>query len=276
MEEFNIENVAADRFNNDDDEIGSNVISVELAEEQLTFPMPVPHQSELKKANDAKIKLKSSMLQFIHRVETDERINTKATKDKIIEKIKIILEDNPDLTVDVFFQFWKDIAPTETERKNILEIQFEAGLLMIADYESNPNQSIEKFEKQLKEVLKKYPKNIICPTLDMGMKPVELFEEKIQILPDHGIKKFNVIYRHIINEQDNWIALSKKIYGKDIWCNVVGIPQQYFTNSDKFVCINLHAQINIITQKDLRSTKSSYKTCQVVVMRKSSYSYKQR
>ncbi len=42
------------------------------------------------------------------------------------------------------------------------------------------------------------------------------------------------------------------------------------------VCINLHAQINIITQKDLRSTKSSYKTCQVVVMRKSSYSYKQR
>ena len=91
--------------------------------------------------------------------------------------------------------------------------------------------------QSIKEALEKYPKNVICPTLDMGMKPVELFEEKIKMLFKYGIKKFNVIYRHIIDEQDNWIALSKKIYGKNIWCNVVGIPQQYFTKADKFSLI---------------------------------------
>jgi len=82
MDEFNVENVAVDRFNNDNDEIGSNVINVDLVEKQLTFSMPIPHQSELKKSKDTKMKLNSSMLQYIHRVEGSKRINTKATKEK--------------------------------------------------------------------------------------------------------------------------------------------------------------------------------------------------
>jgi len=30
----------------------------------------------------------------------------------------------------------------------------------------------------------------------------------------------------------NWIELSKRIYGKDIWCNVVGVPQRYLSSTN--------------------------------------------
>ena len=47
-------------------------------------------------------------------------------------------------------------------------------------------------------------------------------------------------------------------------------------NYNASVWIKVHAQINPITQKDLRSTRLLYNTCQTVVMKKSSYNYKKK
>ena len=82
--------------------------------------------------------------------------------------------------------------------------------------------------------MKTYPQKIISPTLDLGTNSPQKFADKIDLLFKYGIKRFNVIFRNMIDSQDNWITLSKKIYGKDIWCNLVGVPRQYNSNTDTF------------------------------------------
>ncbi|QUC64405.1 hypothetical protein NsoK4_08245 [Nitrosopumilus sp. K4] len=237
MRNFKIENIGKDRFRNSKKEIGANVISVTLAEKEFEFPTVVPHQSELKKANDTNIKLNSSLLQFVHRVDGNKRIDNDGIRDNIIDKLNSVMEENPKLLVDIFFQFWESFPPTKIEQEYILQIQEKAGCLIISDYETDPHQDIIKFEERLKELIHRFPNKIISPTLDLSTKPPGLFEAKIALLFKYGIKRFNVIYRSIIDEQDNWITLSRMIYGRDIWCNVVGIPQRYYSRTDKFSLI---------------------------------------
>lgn len=234
MTNLNVENVGREQFNND---VGSNVIKVDLVDITINCPMVAPHQSEITKAKRAEIKLKSKLIQYVHRVERKKRITTNKIKNGIIDDLKIVLDANPECLVDIYFQYWKKYFPTEIERQNILEIQVRSGCLIISDYETNPNQSSEQFEKQIQQLLKDYPDKIVSPTLDLGTESVKKFEDKIDLLFKYGIKRFNVIFRNMFDAQDNWIALSKKIYGKDIWCNVVGVPQQYNSSIDPFSLI---------------------------------------
>ena len=200
--------------------------------------MIAPHQNELGKAKSAGIRLHSPLVQYVHRVEGSKRITSDSIKNEISEKISKVFDENPELIGDSFFQFWQNYPPREPERVRILEAQNEANSLIISDYETNPQQSTNQLEAKLLETLDNYPKNIVSPTLDIGMKPVELFQDKLDLLFDLKIKRFNVIYRSFIDELDNWIALSNKLYAKNIWCNVVGIPQRFYSKQDPFSLIS--------------------------------------
>ena len=229
-----VTNVESDLYQNSNQKIGSNVINIEIAKKQFQFPMVAPHQSELAKAQAFNIKLNSPLLQFIHRVEKSKRITDDIIKEHITENLRKIIESNPTLIVDSFFQFWQEYLPTLKERNNILDIQYQAGSKIISDYETKQNQSLTRFEKQISTAIPQFQNRIYSPTLDIGTISVELFEEKIDLLFEYSVKRFNIIYRSFIDTQDNWIALSKKLYQKKIWCNVVGIPQQYYSTLNKF------------------------------------------
>lgn len=238
MQKFTIKNIGKDLFQSDLFQIGSNVIHVEIEGSDFDFPMVAPHQSEFAKAKSVGVTLESPLLQFIHRIEQEKRITNDSIMDEITEKLVNFFDENPNLIVDSYFQFWQEFLPTDAERGRILDSQYNAGSLIISDYETEINQSVRKFENQLNESLDNYPKNILSPTIDMALVPVEKLEKKIDLLFKYGIKRFNVIYRSMIDEQDNWITLSKKIYGKNIWCNVVGVPTQYYSQYNKFSLIS--------------------------------------
>lgn len=238
MSRFSITNIGSDLYESEEKKIGANVIRVELAEKEFQFPMIAPHQNELEKAKSAGIRLHSPLVQYVHRVEGSRRITSDSIKNEISEKISKVFDENPELIGDSFFQFWQNYPPRDSERVRILEAQHEANSLIISDYETNPQQSTNQLEAKLLETLGNYPKNIVSPTLDIGMKPVELFQDKLDLLFDLKIKRFNVIYRSFIDELDNWIALSNKLYAKNIWCNVVGIPQRFYSKQDPFSLIS--------------------------------------
>ena len=236
---ISIKNIGSDRFN---DQIGSNAIQIKIGDQIIDTPMIAAHQSELKRAQKSSISLNTNLVQYIYKVRKKELIDNSQIKNKITKDIKTIIDKNPKCIVDVFFQYGKNYFPLQVERKNILQIQNDAGCPFISDYESNPNQSVSEFKEQLQQTLQKYPDKIICPTLDLVMDSSEKFSQKIDLLLECGIRRFNVIYRNMTDHQDNWITLSEKIYGKDIWCNLVGVSSQYPTNKHTTIKYSYIAQ----------------------------------
>ena len=235
MRKLNVKNIAKDKFDSDG---GSNVIQIDYLDTTINSPTVAPHQSEVKKANLAGIKLKSKLIQYIHRVETRSKITDETVKSRIIESIKNTINENPDSILDIYFQFWKDIFPTAFERKSMLEIQDKSECLIISDCETDPNQAVEAFELQLQNLITQFPSKIISPTLDMIINSPEKFAKKLDILFKYGIQRFNIIYRNIFDTQDNWITLSQKLYGENIWCNVVGVPNQYYSQKNPYSLIS--------------------------------------
>lgn len=230
--QIKIKNVGFDFHESPHNLIGVNAVDATLVHYNLEFPMISSHQSELSKSEDAKILLKSPLVQYIHLPKKGNKINEKITKDSVTENYKTLIEKHPELVIDFYYQYYPNYPPNDKERDAILDIQRNAGSIILSDYEINPNQTVDEFESQILDLQNNNSKYVLSPTLDIGMQTIGLFAKKIDKLIEHKFQRFNVIYRSIFTYQVNWIELSHKIFEKDIWCNVVGVPQRYLSNTN--------------------------------------------
>ncbi len=228
---MNIKNIGADEYIGKLYSIYSNASSASLGHWNSNFPILSPHQSELDDAEHAKIKLNCTTSQYVYRPRKKIDI-TSNKKQNIINNYQLLIKKYPTILWDFYYQYYPKYLPTEQEREAIIDIQKQAGAIIISDYESNIEQSAIKFEKQILELRSNNDGYVVSPTVDIGIKTIGLFGEKIQKLIDNGFERFNVVYRSIYDQQVNWIELSKKIHGVDIWCNVVGISQRYLSNAN--------------------------------------------
>lgn len=224
-----IENIGKDKYVGKLYKIGSNVITTKLKNWDSTFPLISPHQSEIRDAEAAKIGLNCTTAQFVYRPRKVAKITSGDEKTKVINQYKSLLEEYPHLLWDFYYQFYPGFPPNKAEIATIIEIQRDAGARIISYYEPNCEQSVEKFKEQLEEFKENNRGYTLSPTLDMGIKTIGMFKKKLFVILELGFQRFNVIYRSIFERQTNWIELSQTLFGTDVWCNVVGIPQRYLS-----------------------------------------------
>lgn len=230
--QIKVSNVGFDIYESTKNLIGVNAIDAVFANYNLEFPMISPHQSELLKSENVTIQLESLLAQYVHLPRKGNKIIEKSTKETVTKNYKDLIEKHPQLVTDFYYQYYPDYPPNDKDREAILDIQRDADAIILSDYETNPTQSIDEFESQILELRNNNPKHVLSPTLDISMQTIGLFAKKIDKLIEHKFQRFNVIYRSIFTYQVNWIELSHKIFEKDIWCNVVGVPQRYLSNTN--------------------------------------------
>lgn len=231
--EIKIKNVGFDLYESQHNLIAVNAADATIENNELQLPMVSAHQSELLKSEEAKIFLKSPLFQYVHVPRKQNKINEKLTKDSVTQNYKNLIEKYPNLVADFYYQYYEKYPPKESERDAILDIQRNAGAIILSDYEIDPEQSVDKFESQILGLRNNNSKYVLSPTLDINIETIGLFAKKIDKLLEHKFQRFNVIFRSISTHQANWIDLSHRIFLKDIWCNVVGVPQRYLSNTNR-------------------------------------------
>ncbi len=97
----------------------------------------------------------------------------------------------------------------------------------MSDIEVNKEQSVDDFASQL-ENLENPHNQIICPTVDLEIVTPDLFEAKIDYILEKKYPRFNVKFAAFDTNYINWLRLSQKIFGKDVWCNVTSVTKGYF------------------------------------------------
>lgn len=227
-----IRNVGIDIHESPHNIVGANAVSTTITHHKLKFPMISPHQSELSKSEDAKIYLKSSLFQYVHVPRRANKINEKSTKEKVTEDYKTLIENHPELIADFYYQYYPNYPPNNKERDAILDIQRDADAIILSDYESDPEQTVDKFESQILDLRNNNRKYVPSPTLDISMQTIGLFAKKVNKLIKHKFQRFNVIYRPILTYQVNWLDLSHRLLQKHIWCNVIGVSQRFLSSTN--------------------------------------------
>jgi hypothetical protein len=229
---FQIKNVGIDIYETSRTLVGANAITCTTQYGKLRSPMISPHQSELSKSDLAKIPLNSSLFQYVHIPRKDNKVNEKNTKETITNDYKKWIDKYPKLITDFYYQYYPDYPPTIVERNAILDIQRDAGAKILSDYETNPEQTVEKFEEQILSFRNDNKKYIPSPTLDIDIRTIGLFTKKLDKILEHKFQRFNVIFRSLLTYQVNWIDLSHRLLQKNIWCNVVGVPQRFLSGTN--------------------------------------------
>ena len=227
-----VRNVGIDIHETPNNLVGANTINGIVKHHKLKSPMISPHQSELSKSEIAKIPLRSPLFQYVHIPRKDNKINEKSIKDAITEDYKKWIDKYPELITDFYYQYYPDYLPTNAERNAILDIQRDAEATILSDYETNPEQTVEKFEEQILDFRNENKKYVPSPTLDIDIRTIGLFTKKVDKLIKHKFQRFNVIFRSILTYQVNWIDLSHMLLQKNIWCNVVGVPRRFLSGTN--------------------------------------------
>ncbi|MCH7647210.1 MAG: hypothetical protein IIA83_01200 [Thaumarchaeota archaeon] len=213
--------------------VGVNVIRGKLGETEFEFPSPAATQIELTKANHTHIPIPRNIIQYYYQNKYNNSLKTIRHAGKLQKNYEKIMKNYPTSILDINFDYVRNYSMTLQERDFIIKLQGETNSIFLTDIETNRNQSLELFKNQLENLNNDYPEKIICPTLDINSVP-QIFQQKLQHVVSEGYDRFNVSFGGFITRQENWLTLSKEIFGKPIWCNVVNMQQRFDTLSDLY------------------------------------------
>lgn len=225
-----ITNVGTDSYSGPQNTLKVNAIDIDLDSKTIQMPTVSANKMEFDYSKQSKIKLGTSLTQFIQRTYYVQEIRDPIRRVTITKQYKKLIEEIPNQITDFYFQYPQDYNLQQSDRKAIHKIQFDAGALIISDYEINRSQNENDFENQILELQDENPDRIVSPTIDMGIEDEELFAKKIDKILKNDFERFNVIFRSIPDNITNWIDLSHKIFRKKIWVNVVGINPRWHNN----------------------------------------------
>ncbi len=228
MTDVVVENIAQDKIDLKDGMLGVNVIEVTIYGKKFEFPNVAAIKSELEKAEDLDTNLDTNLVQLYHQVKIKNPLANKQTKNNIMKKYSDLKGKYPNSIIDIGYDFLKGYSKTEADRQAILEIQRTLRSVFLSDIEINREQSVDAFAAQLKSI--ENPHNqIICPTIDIEIITPGLFEAKLDYIIEKGYSRFNVKFSSFDKHYVNWIRLSQKIFGKNVWCNVTAVIKGHFT-----------------------------------------------
>ena len=97
----------------------------------------------------------------------------------------------------------------------------------MSDIEVNREQSVEDFASHL-ENLENPHNQIICPTIDLEIVTPGLFTAKLDYILEKKYPRFNVKFASFDTNYINWLRLSQRIFGKDVWCNMTSVTKGHF------------------------------------------------
>lgn len=223
-----VNNVGDDQFVGPTRRLAVNAVDVTIFGRKYQLPAVVPNKIELQYSETSGTRIDDSIIQSVQRIYDISEIRNPVKNMEIVRDYNALITRKPHSLIDFYLQYPQDNVLTNSDRDTIHKIQHSAGATIISDYETNREQNINTFTAQILEVRRKYPRHVVCPTLDVGMKTEGLFGKKLDVIINKGFDRFNVIYRSIPDNLDKWVELSAKIHGKGIWCNVVGISPRWY------------------------------------------------
>lgn len=207
-----------------------HVNSIETIYNKTKYEMPAvaANTVELEYFNKSKVQPQTQLIQAVVRSLNKAEIHDKEKLSKIKKQYRDLFTQNTDSIIDFYFQHPQSINLDKNERKLIHEIQYDANATILSDHESNRDQSEDDFEVEMLETRDKYKDITVSPTIDIGIQEEHLVGKKIDKILENGFSRFNIIFRSIRDNHINWIDLSQKIAGRNVWVNVVGVARRWY------------------------------------------------
>ena len=228
---INVKNVGRERFvSPSGNTLTSNSIDVGVAGLGIELQRSVPNQREISYAEGVGMRtLGTPLFQVVRQF---KHLSVFRRPPEIIQatnQYRDLLTARPNSLGDWHLQYPQRVNLTQSDRSIVHQIQINAGALILSDVEIDREQDESAFESDIVALKNQYPNKVVCPTIDTGTRTDGLFGRKVDKILKNGFDRFNVINRSIENTNNfpNWIDLSEKILGKDVWCNVVGAPLRW-------------------------------------------------
>jgi len=196
------------------------------------FPSPAATHKDIERANRTRIPITTNIVQYYYQNQYNNSLQKIKHAGELIKKFERLIKNNPNSFVDINFDYINNYKMTKQEREFIIKLQGETSSLFITDYEIDMNQDLTSLKNNLDEIKMNYPKKIICPSIDLNTIP-QIFKQKIEYLVDE-CQRININFGGFINRQENWLTLSKTIFNKPIWCNVVNLQRKFDTFGEPF------------------------------------------
>lgn len=222
-----VQNIAKEEYDVGGKKIGPNVIEVTINGVTYQFPDVAAIKSEVDKADNLKISMKPKLIQYFYQVQKRYPITNDHYQKNITDTFSELMTKYPNHIIDINFDFVKSHIVTPEEIKAILKIQRDVKSPFLSVIEPSKEQSLEDFIKQLSTIGNPY-NQIVCPGIDLDTKTPELLVKKLDYIMEEKYPRFNVRYSSLHTRYYNWIDLSERIFGKDVWCNVTSVPRGIF------------------------------------------------
>jgi len=206
----------------------SNAIDVDIAGIKIKMQCSVPNQREI--VYSEKVGVMNAgvpVFQVARQVKNISYFRLTSERALAIAQYRNLLTARPTSIGDWFLQYPQKNHLNQNDRLAIHEVQIKAGATILSDIEIDREQDENVFESDILDLRNKYPDKIVSPTIDIGIETDDLFGRKVDKIIKNEFDRFSVIYRSIPDNFPNWIDLSVRIFGKDIWCNVVGILSRW-------------------------------------------------
>lgn len=243
---MNITHAEPDRFVGLSNSLSVSPIDVSFGTKSFSSPEIAANSTDLKCFEDCELTPKLKLTQFIRRSYHVEDLDYADKVTRITGKYEKLIKSYPSAIPNFHFQYPMKQNLGKKRRTTLETIQVDAGAQIVSTYESRRTQSVTDFETELLESKDKFDECVVAPSLDMGIVDEGLFDEKLDFIL-RNFKRFNVIYRSINKHHDNWITLSERISGRNVWAHVVGIipllsgRKQKISNLSRIFLFGIHS-----------------------------------
>ena len=230
MKELVVKNIAKEKIDLDPAMIGVNVIEATIGDATFHLPHVAASKSDIDKAEKTSIPITTELIQYFHQVQNRFPLTDKHYSQKITKTFRHLMEKYPNHISDINFDFLKNRTITPQEIESVLQIQRDVKSPFLSIIESNKEQSLGAFIAELDNTSNPH-KQILCPGIDLDTVTPDLFSKKLDYILEKKYPRFNVKYASLQTRYSNWLDLSEKIFGKDVWCNVTSVPRGYFNTT---------------------------------------------
>src|SRR6185312_8633722 len=170
-----VDNVGNDQFVGPTRSLAVNAVDATIFGRKYQLPAIIPNTIELQYSATSGTRIDDSIIQHVQRIYDISEIRNQVRNMEIVRDYNALITRRPHSLVDFYLQYPKDNVLRNTDRDIIHKIQHDAGATIISDYETDRKQSVDAFTSQILEVRRKYPRHVVCPTLDIGMETEGLF-----------------------------------------------------------------------------------------------------
>ncbi len=246
MTSIKITHTKPEQFTGLSNSLSVSPINVTFGDKSFSSPEIAANSTDLKCFESCELTPKLNLIQFIRRSYFISDLDYSDKISRITQKYKKLIDSNPSSIPNFHYQYPMKQNLGKKKRKTLETIQKDAGASILSTYESNRTQSVNDFKTELLESKDEYDEYEISPSLDIGIVDEGLFDEKLDFIVSN-FKRFNIIYRSMNKHHDNWITLSERISGRNIWAHVVGIipllsgKKQKISNLSRIFLFGVHS-----------------------------------